>query len=507
MGAQSFFGGLLGGVGQGVLQREQMDYAQKMKDTEARRQAMEMLVQSGALNEEQQALAVKALITPTLQNPSIMAKFVGGLKKTLKGGKPQTPEAGAFDPLFAAFEPLGRPPQQTANAAPQTETVRAENIVPSSTTIQPVPQPRTMRQKWADEASQREINRFRQQAEIETQQTGAKQHQLIQAKLDEIDKAEARKLISPEQARVQRNAALGGPSPYQSMRPLFGVNTPGNALPVNAVDSEGKVIPKELRNPDHIFKPVSAGFDEEGKPQYVWLETRMSGGASTSQFQQWMDATKAKKGASLTPDEAQRAIEQYSRMHRPSIGEVYGRTEATEKAKIDINQQYPQLTTAGQSALTNVEPTIGQIDDLLAKLEQPDENGVPLKENNSNLYFTANRAKYALGIAPEEAELAGQIANLELVKITGAMPYATRSRNFQYIKQIQLHLPNAWVDSPKNVYQKLKVAKANMERIREDVLANDVKGKVVNGLTNVPRPSSSATPKVSKRVKFEDLPE
>lgn len=151
-----------------------------------------------------------------------------------------------------------------------------------------------------------------------------------------------------------------------------------------------------------------------------------------------------------------------------------------------------RLNPGGQKQLAEIDPIIGQIKDLQRVLEEPDDTGVAYKDRNTPFGTGMGRLKYAMGVNPSdhEGDIASQIANLELVKITSAMPYATKSRNFQYIQQIQQHLPNAWRDSGSLVYNKLGTALTNLGRIRQSILDNERLGGAIGAR---PAPGGAAT--------------
>jgi hypothetical protein len=356
MGAQSFFGGLLGGVGQGVLQREQMDYAQKMKDTEARRQAMEMLVQSGALNEEQQALAVKALITPTLQNPSIMARFVGGLKKTTKGGRSQSSEAGPLDQFFSSFEPLGRTSQPPA-------------------TTGPVPQPRTMREIWAERESQA---RLRESALMQKQTNEANWQQRLQ---------EAETIDPTHGERYQDYLAHWTPR-EPTFKLAYGAEISGNQLPPGAVDLSGIPIADSLRTKESLWKKYKYGnewrFEPAAAPRSakdalmsLTEAYKVSGDPNADPFMRKAAQTIVKqKELGATAGQTWRVWEDESGQHIarlpskggiPNVPKVGGEagTEAKLPGQVDLGQKITSTTKTMIEAAPKVRDFVARIRTLI----------------------------------------------------------------------------------------------------------------------------------------------
>lgn len=431
---------------------------------------------------ERLAAVTDLLSQASKQNPQAMQPEQSGIQHQPANAQPQTEQVGtpgSVTPQYPKQIPpvpqVGAQQQRPAAGIPQVPALRsAPNFASVMGQSLSIPQ---VKEQEGRAVVEQQLDRLKREGKITSDQQFEDRRREFDERRKEGQEVLGLKGIPLANYVAGRNLMTG-----MNTKPLFGVNVPGTALPQNAMDLDGNPISPDARKQARLFRPIAAGVDDEGNPQYRYQEVAPTkSGASPTQFQQWMNSQQEKKGKPLTPDEVQKAITQYAKLHHQSPAQIYQNEKEREKAKIDVANEYPQLTTSGQTAIANVDPTIGQIDDLLSELEKTDENGVPYKDNNTNLYFTKNRLKYAAGIAPEEGNLAGQIANLELVKITGALPYATKSRNFNYIKQIQQHLPNAWVDSPMNVYQKLQVAKENMERIKQDVLENDVKGKVVGG--------------------------
>lgn len=128
-----------------------------------------------------------------------------------------------------------------------------------------------------------------------------------------------------------------------------------------------------------------------------------------------------------------------------------------------------ELTPAGGAAMAQLEPVQSQAKVLMKRLEA-------YKDNNMPGYLMAPRALYALGRAPADDGLGKEIANLELERIAGAMPFAKASRAYHWIQDIKNHLPNVWTDSPKLLYDKLRTADENFTRMRGAIGKYMVKG-------------------------------
>lgn len=138
---------------------------------------------------------------------------------------------------------------------------------------------------------------------------------------------------------------------------------------------------------------------------------------------------------------------------------------ATREAETTI------LTEPGKKQLTEVGTVATQFDSLLDKLE-------PYKTDNNPLTMVVPLGKYKLGLKSPEGELGNEISNLSLGSIQGMMPFASKSRNYQYIRDIAQHLPKLVAtnpDSPAQMYDKLLKARRNFERMKATTLRYETK--------------------------------
>lgn len=119
------------------------------------------------------------------------------------------------------------------------------------------------------------------------------------------------------------------------------------------------------------------------------------------------------------------------------------------------------LTPAAQQIIMNTQPTLDQVDQLIAELE-------PLKDDNSSR-LTIDRIGYALGHASPKGSLAADISKLELDRVmAGARVLKGSSRAYQALELAMKHAPNSWVDTPNLMYDKLKNIRQNLADIEED---------------------------------------
>jgi hypothetical protein len=144
-------------------------------------------------------------------------------------------------------------------------------------------------------------------------------------------------------------------------------------------------------------------------------------------------------------------------------GAVTGaRTKATVVTKQGLAEKQPaELNTAGQNQMREQSVIGSQFDDLINRLE-------PYKTDNNPATLLIPLGEYKLGRVTPQGQLGNEISNLSLASIQGMMPFATKSRNYQFIKDIRQHLPNLVgfpPDSPANIYDKLLKARRNFLRM------------------------------------------
>lgn len=172
------------------------------------------------------------------------------------------------------------------------------------------------------------------------------------------------------------------------------------------------------------------------------------------------------KGSTLATQESARATQAASRA-------TMAQTQQLDQQRLkDQQSQAIQLNPAGKKALEATEPVLGQIDELRAALEQKnpkDAKGGAYKDDNNPLTLAAPMLAYRAGIKTPDGELGSKIGDISLNAIQGAMPFASKSRNYQWIKDIKQHLPSLsglTPDSPALIYQKLGTVERNFLRMK-----------------------------------------
>ena len=120
------------------------------------------------------------------------------------------------------------------------------------------------------------------------------------------------------------------------------------------------------------------------------------------------------------------------------------------------------LSPAAQKILMETGPVKAQIQDLLQRLE-------PLHQNNTPGYFAGPRALYSIGVHSDANDLAGQLSEVELSRITGAARVLKgSSRAYQIFEKALTHTPDPWKDSPAQMYSKLQTILKNLEDVEND---------------------------------------
>jgi hypothetical protein len=135
--------------------------------------------------------------------------------------------------------------------------------------------------------------------------------------------------------------------------------------------------------------------------------------------------------------------------------------ESVRQRIAEKNAKDSSLSPKAQQVLMETEPTLQQVDQLIAKLE-------PLKDDNTSR-LTLPRIGYALGHASPEGSLADEISKLELDRVVaGARVLKGSSRAYQALELAMKHAPNSWVDTPKLMYNKLTNIRQNLADVEND---------------------------------------
>jgi len=135
--------------------------------------------------------------------------------------------------------------------------------------------------------------------------------------------------------------------------------------------------------------------------------------------------------------------------------------ESVRQRIAEKNAKDTSLSPKAQQVLMETEPTLQQVDQLIAKLE-------PMRNDNSTR-LTLSRIGYALGKASPVGSLADDISKLELDRVVaGARVLKGSSRAYQALELAMKHAPNAWVDTPQLMYNKLTNIRQNLADVEND---------------------------------------
>jgi len=157
-----------------------------------------------------------------------------------------------------------------------------------------------------------------------------------------------------------------------------------------------------------------------------------------------------------------------------------GLIPGTDGAKYDISNLSGgrPLQSWAQQTVAQTMPVLDQVNGLMKDLED-------LKDNNQNGYLAMDRLGYAMGMAGDKGQLAADISNIELQRVVGAARVMKgSSRSMQALQMAMTHLPNAWVDSPKLMYQKLQNLQQNLQGIVRDSVTYGIKNQTSGDITN-----------------------
>ncbi len=122
------------------------------------------------------------------------------------------------------------------------------------------------------------------------------------------------------------------------------------------------------------------------------------------------------------------------------------------------------LTGPAQTVMMKTQPVLDQVNGLLKHIDD-----LKLGDNNTRGYLFLPRLNYATGGASEEGSLGKDIAGLSLGSVVeAASALQGSSRSIQALKIALDHTPNAWIDSPKLMKDKLQTIRARLQDIMDE---------------------------------------
>ncbi len=150
------------------------------------------------------------------------------------------------------------------------------------------------------------------------------------------------------------------------------------------------------------------------------------------------------------------------------------------------------LQSWAQQTVVQTQDRLQQVQRLKQKIED-----LKLQDNNQPGFLATSRLGYAMGMTSDEGSLAAEISNIELQRVVNAATILKgSSRAYAALSQAMVHTPNAWVDSPKLMYQKLGTIESNLNDMQRDAIQYGQKNERSNEMPTTPAPKGSTSPKV-----------
>lgn len=163
---------------------------------------------------------------------------------------------------------------------------------------------------------------------------------------------------------------------------------------------------------------------------------------------------------------------------------------AVQEYMAEHNMQLPTvMSPAGQAALAGLDPVLEEVQSLKKFLEDN-----KLKDNASRAFFAGKFLNYRAGGDTPYNEFFTS-ASFEGLRSAGQALKGTNSRAYQIISKALVHTPNLYLDSPKNIYEKLNAAEKILMQGRQSVLADERKSGVLGAAPgSPPNPPAGVNP-------------
>jgi hypothetical protein len=165
-------------------------------------------------------------------------------------------------------------------------------------------------------------------------------------------------------------------------------------------------------------------------------------------------------------------------------GPTTGMTPDGKSVDISGVTQGRPLQSWAQQTVVQTQDRLSQVNELMQKLD-------PLKDNNTPGYLATDRLGYAMGIGGENGKLASEVSNIELQRVVNAAQILKgSSRSWGALQAAMIHTPNAWVDSPKLMYQKLQTIQKNLQDMQTDAVNYGQKGQHSSEMPGQSKPAA-----------------
>jgi len=161
-----------------------------------------------------------------------------------------------------------------------------------------------------------------------------------------------------------------------------------------------------------------------------------------------------------------------------------------------------QPITGGRPLQSWAQQTVVQTQDRLKQVTALEDKikSLGLQDNNQSGYLATSRLGYALGHTSDEGTLAAEISNIELQRVINAATILKgSSRAYAALSQAMVHTPNAWVDSPKLMLQKLQTIESNLSDMQKDAIQYGQKGERSGEMPGGGGSSTPAKPKTAPK--------
>jgi len=160
---------------------------------------------------------------------------------------------------------------------------------------------------------------------------------------------------------------------------------------------------------------------------------------------------------------------------------------AVQQYMAEHNLQLPTpMTAAGQAAMAQVDPVLQEVQDLKKFLQDN-----KLEGNTQRAFFAPKFLNYrAGGDTPYNEFFTG--ASFESLRSAASALKGSNSRAMPILNKALVHTPNLWLDSPKNIYEKLDAVEKILNQSKASILADEKKSGVVGAPQNTPPPNPPA---------------
>lgn len=155
---------------------------------------------------------------------------------------------------------------------------------------------------------------------------------------------------------------------------------------------------------------------------------------------------------------------------------------AVQQYMAEHGMQVPSpMTAAGQKDMAQIDPLILEVQELKQRLEQ-----AGLQNNDSHMVLPGAYAKYRIGFDTPYNDLFTGLS-FESLRSAAAALKGSGSRAYPILSKALVHTPNLPIDTPKNIYEKLKEIEKILYQSRNSILADERKSGVIAPIVGAPQ--------------------